>query len=175
MYPKPAIYQIKLESGLVTEDDMLSMGYCRVLPLLCPLQTDMAGLSSQQEFPCGSICRVTMGHEPIVDGYPATHHSLQIPHQSYQGASTYEAILSDYPQQSTVFSRCGLSMSPHGLVTPMRPAISLCHMPSWAIASTSYLVHIGFGQDIIRTTENWEQICNLNLPQCEGRIGQITT
>ena len=38
MYPKPAIYQVKLESGLVTEDDMLPMGHCQVLPPLCPLQ-----------------------------------------------------------------------------------------------------------------------------------------
>ena len=37
MYPKPAIYRVNLESGPVTEDDMLPMGHCRDLPPVCPL------------------------------------------------------------------------------------------------------------------------------------------
>ena len=46
-------------------------------------------------------------------------------------------------------------------VTPMQPAIALCHIPSPASASTSCLILIGVGRGIIRMiSENWEKKCN---------------
>ena len=82
-YLKPAIYRVKLESGLVTEDDMLPMGHYQVLPPLCPLRAETVVFGSQQGLPCGS-------------------HSIQIPHLRRQGLSTYEAILSDHPGHTRV-------------------------------------------------------------------------
>ena len=41
-------------------------------------------------------------------------------------------------------------------VTPMRPAIALCSMTSWTSTSTSFLMSIGDGRDIIRPiSENY--------------------
>ena len=57
-YPKP-IYQVKLESGLVTENNMLPMGHCQVLPSLCPLQAETALVGSQKRLLCGFISMVT--------------------------------------------------------------------------------------------------------------------
>ena len=62
-YPKPAIYQVKLEYGLITEDDMLPMGHCQVLPSLRSLQADMVVVASQQGLPCGSTGTVTTGQD----------------------------------------------------------------------------------------------------------------
>ena len=42
------------------------------------------------------------GEELVVDGFPANHHSIQIPHLYRPGPSTYEAILLGHPEQSTV-------------------------------------------------------------------------
>ena len=42
-----ALHRVKLESGHVTEDDMLPMGHCQVLPTLCPLQGETAVVGSQ--------------------------------------------------------------------------------------------------------------------------------
>ena len=110
-YPKPTIYRVKLESGLVTEDDMLWMGHCQVLPPLFPLQMGTVVVDSQQELPCLSIGPVTTGQGPVVDGFTASLHSIQIPHLLRQGPITYE----DHPEQSTGLARCGLLMSPSGL------------------------------------------------------------
>ena len=71
-YPKPAIYRVKLESGLVTENDMLPMGHCQYLPPLCPLQVKTAVDGSQQALPCWSIG--TVGQEPVVDGVMISIH-----------------------------------------------------------------------------------------------------
>ena len=80
-YSKPAIYRVKLESGLVTKDD------CQVLPPLCPLQAETAVVGSQQSHPCGSISTVTTGQKPVVDGFPVSPLSIQIPHPRRQGPS----------------------------------------------------------------------------------------
>ena len=42
---------------------------------------------------------VTKGKEPVVDGFPDSPHSIQIPHPRRQSPSTYEAILSDHPEK----------------------------------------------------------------------------
>ena len=52
MYPKPAIYQIKLESWLVTEDDMVPMVHCQVLSQLCPRLAETVVFGRQQRLPC---------------------------------------------------------------------------------------------------------------------------
>ena len=70
-YIKPAIYWVKLESGLVTEDYLLQMGHCQVLSPLCPLQAETVVVGSQQGLLCGSIGTVTMEQEPVVDGFLA--------------------------------------------------------------------------------------------------------
>ena len=101
-----------LQSGLVTEDDVLPMGHCQVLPPLRPLQAERVVVASQQGFLCGSINLVTTGQEPVVDGFPASPHSIQIPHPCRHSPSTYEAILLDHPQQSPVLTRCGLPRRP---------------------------------------------------------------
>ena len=90
---------------------MLPMGNCQVLPPHCQLQAEMAVLGSQQGFRCGFIGTVTTGQEPVLGGMPANPYSVQISHPCRQGPSTYEAILSDHPQQSTVSMRCGLPKS----------------------------------------------------------------
>ena len=97
-YPKPAIYQWKLEFSPVTEDDMLPMGHCQLLPPLCPLQAETVEVGSQRVLPWGSIGTVTTGQEPVVYGFWASPHSMQIPHPRCQGPITYEAILSGHPQ-----------------------------------------------------------------------------
>ena len=114
-YHKPLIYRVKLESGLVTEDDMLSMGHCQVLPPLCPRQAETAVVGNQQGLPFRSIGMASTGQEPVVDGFPVSPHSIQIPHPCLQGPNTYKAILLDHSQQSMVLTRCGLSRSPHRL------------------------------------------------------------
>ena len=64
-------------------------------------------VGSQQWLLCGSIGMVTKGQEPVIDGFPASPDSIQIPHPC-QGPSTYEANLLDHPEQSMVLTRCGL-------------------------------------------------------------------
>ena len=145
---------------------------------------------------CGSIGMVTTGQELAVDGFPASPHSMQIPHPCRQDPGTYEAILSDQPQQSTVLTRCGLLWSPHGLalhqvpvatcprrmwltvvrVRPTRPAITLCRMPSWESASNTCLISAGVGWSIIRKIgESWEKYTivdlNLNWKSGQGKVG----
>ena len=68
-------------------------------------------VGSEQGLPCGSIGTVTTGQEPVVDVFPASPHSIQIPHSCRQGMSIYEVILSDHPEQKTVLTRCGLARS----------------------------------------------------------------
>ena len=51
---------------------------------------------------------VTTRQELAIDGFPASPHSIRIPHLRRQGPCTYEAILLDHPQQRTVFTKYGL-------------------------------------------------------------------
>ena len=57
--------------------------------------------------------------------FPASPHSIQIPCPPRQGLSTYEAILSDYPEQSMNLARCGLPMSPRGLAWKLKSSGSI--------------------------------------------------
>ena len=91
------------------------MGYCLVLSPLCPLHAETLVVGNQQRLSCGSIGKVTTGQEPVVGGFLVSPHSIEIPRPCRYHPSTHEAILSDYPQQSTVLTRCGLLMSPRGL------------------------------------------------------------
>ena len=89
------------------------MNHCQVLPPLCPFQVETAVVGSQHGPPCGScgsISTVTMGKEPVIDGFPASPDSIQIPHPHLQVPSAY-----DNPQQITVLTRCGLPRNPRGL------------------------------------------------------------
>ena len=86
MCPTPAIYQVKLESGLVTEDDMLPMSHCQVASPLWPLQAEMAMVGSQQRLLYKYIGIVTMEQEPVVDGFMASPDSIQSIHQSSSGS-----------------------------------------------------------------------------------------
>ena len=75
-YSKPAIYQVKLEYWLVTEESMMPTGHCQVLPPLHPLQAETAGVGSQQGLSCGPIGTVTTGQKPVVFGPSSTKHDL---------------------------------------------------------------------------------------------------
>ena len=145
------------------KDDMLAMGRCQVLQPLCQLKAETAVVGSQQGLPFGSIGMVTTGRELVVDGFPTSLHAIQTPHPHSQGPTSYEAILSDHLQHSTVFMRCCVPRSPRGLVShqsssgsmpleneidgsivrTMRPAKAFCRMSCWASASTSCLIPIG--------------------------------
>ena len=97
--------------GIVTEYDILPKGHCQVLPPLCPLQAEKVVVGSQQRLSCGSIGTVTTGQEPVVDGFPASPHSIQIPYPCHQGPSLLE-----HPGQIAVLTRFRLPRSPLGLV-----------------------------------------------------------
>ena len=71
-HPKSAIYWVKLESGPITENDMLSMHHCQVLPHLCLLQAETVVVGSQQGLRCESIGKVTTRQESVVDGSPVS-------------------------------------------------------------------------------------------------------
>ena len=178
--PKPAIYRVNLESRLITEDDMLPVGHCRVPPPLRSLQAETTVVGSQQELRCGSICPVTTGQESVVNRCATSPHSVQNSYPRRQGPSTQETILSDHSQQCTVLPRCCLSGSPWRLawhqrssgryllsmrltvarVKPTRAAIAPCLMPSRASANTSCLIPIGVGRGIVRTIrKTFEKIC----------------
>ena len=80
-----------------TEDGMMSMGRCEILPHLCPLQAEMVVVGSQQGF---------------LVGYRYDNHGTGA---GCQGPSICEAILSDHPQQCAILMRCGLPSIPDGL------------------------------------------------------------
>ena len=197
-YPKPAIYRVKLESRLITEDDMLPVGHCQVPPPLRPLQAETTVVGSQQGLRCGSICPVTTGQESVVNRCATSPHSVQISHPRRQGPSTQETILSDHPQQCTVLPRCCLSGSPWRLVWHQKSsgsmpfeyavdgstsqthtaAIAPCLMPSRASANTSCLIPIGVGRGIVRTIRKLlKKYANIDskLSQCEDWFGGTTT
>ena len=111
-----------------------------------------------------------MGQELVVDGFPTSPHSIQIPHPHRQSLSTYEAILWDHPQQKHALDDVWSSeeslwtcLAPkfqwqhasrgHVLmaawVRPTRPAIALCPIPSLASASTPCPIPIVEGGGII--------------------------
>ena len=189
-----------MESGLVTEDDMLPMGHCQILPPLCPLQMETAVVGSQQKLPCGSIGIVTTEQEPVVDGFSASPDPIQIPHPHRQGASTYEPILPEHPQQSTVLMRCGIPRSPRGLAWhqsssgSMPPEVAVnVNTSQTHVTNNSTLLHAlkGKGKHLIfntymgltgqalleqsaRIEENYA-IVDSNLPQCEGKFGEMAS
>ena len=73
-------------------------------------------VGSQQELSCGSISTVTTEQEPVGVGFPDGPHSIQIPHAPHEGPVTYEAILSEHPEQIAVLTRFRLPRSLRGLV-----------------------------------------------------------
>ena len=92
------------------------MGHCLFFLPMGPLQAETAVVGSQEGITCGSIGMITTGQEPVVDGFrPALIPYTFLIH-IIKGPSTYEAFLSDHPQQSMVLMRCGLPRSPRGLV-----------------------------------------------------------
>ena len=113
-YSKPAIYQVKLEYWLVTEESMMPTGHCQVLPPLHPLQAETANPRWQST---GAFLWAYRhgNHGTKTRCFPDRPHSIQILHRRRQSPSTYEAILSGHPQQSMILTRCGLPRSPGGL------------------------------------------------------------
>ena len=132
-HPKPVIYEVKLEFGPLTEDDMLPMSHCQVLPPLCPLQVETVVIGSQQGLLCGSMGTATIGQEPVVVGLLASPHSIQIPHLHRQGPSTWQGVVfwgapvdllgTKVPVAACLW-RMWLTLA---RVRPMQPAIALCH------------------------------------------------
>ena len=146
-YPKPAIYRVKLESRLITEDDMLPIGHCQVPPPLRPLQAETTVVGSQQGLRFGSICPVTMGQESVVNRCVTSPHSVQISHSRHQGPSTRETILLDHPQQCTVLPRCCLSGSPWRLAWHQRCSGS---MPfEYAVDCSTSQIHTGSNSTLL--------------------------
>ena len=180
MYTKPVICRVKLESGRVTENhsDMLPMGHCQVLSPLCPHQAQAVVDDIQQGLPCGYIRKETMGQKSVVDGFTASPHSLQIPHPR---PSTYDAILSDHPQQSTnvPLAAClqGMRLTV-ARVRPTRPATVLYRMSSRTSANTPCLTPMeldGASLDQSVRIEKRYVIVDSNLSQCESKFGKMTT
>ena len=134
-------YRVKLESRLITEDDMLPVGHCQVPPPLRPLQAETTVVGSQQGLRYGSICPVTTWQESVVNRCATSPHSVQISHPRRQGPSTQETILSDHPQQCTVLPRCCLSGSPWRLAWHQRSSGS---MPfGYAVDGSKSQTHTG--------------------------------
>ena len=137
---------------------------------------------------------VTTGQEPVIDGFPASPHFIQIPHlrrkaralmkrscrtilnkaQSWRGVVFHGAPVNLPGTKVPVVACLRRLQSTVARVRP-RPAIALCCMPSWASASTSCLIPIEalFEQSV--RIEKKKAIVDSNLPQCEGRFGGITT
>ena len=118
---------------------MLPMGHCQAVPPLCPLQAEVGVVSSQQGLPCWSIGMVNTEQETVLDVFPASPLSIQIPHLRRQGPSTYEAIMSDHPQQSTVLTRCGLPRSPLELAWHQSSSGSM--PPEGAVEGSTSQIH----------------------------------
>ena len=172
-----------MESGFVTQDDMLPMGHCQVLPPLCLLQAETAVVGRPQVLPCGSIGTVTMGQEPLV--FLASPHSIQISNPCRQD----QVILLDHPQQTTVLVRRGLPRSLHGFTWHQSSSGSMLledkvedstrqtHATSNSILPHTLTGKCKVGRGIIRIiSENWEKyvLVDSNLPQCEVRFGEMT-
>ena len=71
---------VKLESGLITEDDILLMDHYQVSATSVPTPSGNGSGWLSTGLPCGSIGMVTMGQELVVEGFLASSHSIQIPH-----------------------------------------------------------------------------------------------
>ena len=156
--PKPAIYQL---SGLITEDDMLPMGHCQVLPPLCPIQAERAVVGSQQGLPCGPIGTVTTGQETHVSFHTNCSSTPSRPEQLWnnpEGSSLTKHGLdkvwsSEEPPWTCLAPKFLWQHASGGCgwrwmvarVRHTRPAIALCRMPSGESASTSCLIPIGVG------------------------------
>ena len=158
------------------------MGLCRVLPHLCPLPAETVVVGGQQWLPCGYIGTVSTGQEPVIDGFPASPYSIQIPYPCHQGPGTYVVILEDHSQQSTVLTRRGLPRSPSWLAwhqsssgdMPPEDAVdgsmSQTHatrnstLPHALLGKCKHFLPNTYrgGRGIIRylDNDNWEKICN---------------
>ena len=110
MYPKPALYQVKLESGLVIEDDMLPMDHCQVLPLLCASKWRRRWSTGASLWVYRHGNHGTRASRWWFCRQPSFHtNSSSVP-------SRPKHLWSDpvrHPEQSTVLMRCGLLRSPH--------------------------------------------------------------
>ena len=166
------------------------MGHLQVLLPLCPLEAETVIVGSQQGLSCGSLGMITMGQEQVVDGFPASSHSIKIPlmKQSYQTTLSkawcwrsvvFRGAPVDFPGTKVPVAACLWRFQfMAARVRPSRSAIALCRMPSQASASTSCLIPIRVVRGVIRTiSENWQKYATVdsNLPQCEGRFGGRTT
>ena len=120
----------------------------------------------------------------------------KIPHPRRQGPSTYKAILLDHPQQSVVWTRCGHPRSLRGLAwqqissgsKPQEDVVDGSLSQTYA-TSNSTLPHALMGKHFMPNTygvgdalleqsvriEKKYAIDDSNLPQCEGRFGEMTT
>ena len=194
-----AIYRVKLESRLITEDDMLPVGHCQVPPPLHPLQAETMVVGSQQGLCCGFICPVTTGQESVVNCCATSPYSVQISHPCRQGPSTQETILWDHPQQYTVLLRCCLLGSPWRLAWHQKSSGS---MPfGYAVDGSASQTHTGSNSTLLNaltgkckhlmptTHRGWTGHCSNNqkkilkkyanidskLSQCEDWFGGTTT
>ena len=127
-----------------------------------------------------SLCVYRHGHHGTRAGYwwfsgqPSFHTN---PSSASQGPGTYETILSDHPQQSTVLTRCGLPWSPRELAWyqsssgSMPPEVAVDSSTSQTQTSNSTVLHAFMGKckhfmcntyrGIIRTiSEDWEKESN---------------
>ena len=182
-YPKPAIYRVKLESGLVTEDGMVPMGHCQVLLPLCPPQPETAVVGSLRGLPCEFIGTVTTGREPVVFSAALISHKFLIrainarsrnpvrPSSAKRGLD--DQWSSEEPLRTWLAPYFQMIWLMVAQVRPLPPAKTLPCMLSWTSASTSRLITIRVGRDIIGTfCENWKIYATVdwNLPHCEGRF-----
>ena len=166
MYPKPAIY--KLESGVVTDDNILPMGHFQALPPLWPFQAEMVVVGGQQggtslwvyrhgnhtaRAGCWGFSDQPSFHTNSSSMRSKPEHLLTHPGPvtQYCGGS----ILSDHPEQSKILTMCDLPSSPHWLawhqsssgsmprVRLAQPTVGLCRTPSQASAITSCRIPTG--------------------------------
>ena len=124
---------------------MLPIGQCQVLPPLCPLQAETTVIGRQST---GDSLWVYNWQEPVVADFPASPHSMHIPHLCSQGPSTYEAIVSDHPKKSMVLMRCDLPWSP-------------CCLAWHQSSSSSIPLEDAVDSCVIRIiSKNWEKMYN---------------
>ena len=156
-YPEPAIYWVKLESQLITEDDMLPVGHCQVPPPLRPLQAETTVVGSQQGLLCGSICPVTTRQESVVNRFliravkaralkKRSCRTILSNAQSCRGV-VFRGAPEDLPGTKDPVAACLLSMRlTVARVKPTRAAIAPCLMPKlsqcedWFGGTTTYTV-----------------------------------
>ena len=186
--PYACLIGVNLEFGHLTEDDMLPMSHCQVMPPLCPLPS---GGGSGWQSTGASLWIYRHGNYGTrsgcwwSSGQPSFHTNFSSaparpkhlwgdpfgPSSTKHGLG--EVWSSEAPPWTCLAPTCLRVMQMTvAWVRPMQPTIAVCHMPSQANANTSSLILIRYGRGIIRTiSEYWEQICIFysNLTQCDGR------